>query len=136
MKSAVVAILLLSLFCNSQAAGVWGDKFPFCLGWPHVPTSLESYQSPVDISKFLGTWYEQARLPQPFQNGMCAVADYGAIAGEAEVITVKNYGLDPEYPNEHIEGTGTLVHEDATTSKLAVASKSTVTSRLPLSVPA
>merc|ERR1712086_307931 len=111
----VFAILVLSLVANSQA--VWGDKFPFCLGWPHVTVSLESYQSPVEISKYLGTWFEQARLPQQFQKGLCSKAVYTATEGKAEVITVNNGGDDPAYPDEKISGTATLTHHDALTSK-------------------
>merc|ERR1712194_126875 len=72
---------------------------------------------PVEISKYLGTWFEQARLPQQFQKGLCSKAVYTATEGKAEVITVNNGGDDPAYPDEKISGTATLTHHDALTSK-------------------
>merc|ERR1712194_622679 len=64
--------------------------------------------------------FEQARLPQQFQKGLCAKAVYTATEGKAEVITVNNGGDDPAYPDEKISGTATLTHHDALTYKFAL----------------
>ena len=115
MRFTILALVTLSLVCSTQA--IWQDGFPACLGYPLVKGSLQSYSKPVDIKKFQGIWYEQTRLPQLFQKGLCAKAIYGPIPNEPEQISVINQGEDPEHTGEEIEGVATLGHNDTTSSK-------------------
>jgi apolipoprotein D and lipocalin family protein len=49
----------------------------------------------IDLTKYLGKWYEIARLPnefEDFKDSACSMvtAEYGAIVGDADTISVKN----------------------------------------------
>jgi apolipoprotein D and lipocalin family protein len=115
MRFAILALVTLSLVCASKAA--WQDGFPACLGWPLIKGTLQSYAAPIDITRYQGVWYEQTRIPQLFQKGLCAKAIYGPVANEPEQISVVNMGEDPDHPGEEISGAATLQHNDSTTSK-------------------
>merc|ERR1711907_909313 len=89
-----------------------GDHYPLCLLWPRFSTTAVSTDKPIEISKYLGVWYEHARTQAAFQKGRCSYAYYTQNKDNAEVIDVYNAGEDPEYPDEKITGTATLEHED------------------------
>ena len=63
-----------------------------CLtGPPAGLTAVDGFES----TRYLGTWYEIARLDHSFERGLQNVtAEYGE--GENGTITVKNRGYDPE----------------------------------------
>jgi apolipoprotein D and lipocalin family protein len=63
-----------------------------------------------DVSRYLGTWYEIARYPVPFQDGCTATtATYQVI--DADTVSVLNQCRDgtPEGPLNQIEGRADLV---------------------------
>lgn len=63
-----------------------------------------------DPDRYLGTWYEIARFPVPFQRGCTATtATYGAV--DADTISVLNQCRDgsPDGPLKSIQGTADIV---------------------------
>lgn len=81
---------------------------------------------PIELSKYLGTWYEIARLPNEFEDfgdTSCSMvtAEYGAIVGDVDTITVKNTcqvrsGVAPSLASSVITSNGGLATTTTTTS--------------------
>ena len=71
-----------------------------------VPIASKALFEPA---RYLGTWYEVARYPVPFEAGCVGVtAEYGAI--DAETISVKNTCRNPDGSVKSvIEGSATIV---------------------------
>lgn len=71
-----MTLCVLGALCLSGCFGS-GKKFPIVEGF--------------DAERYLGTWYEIARLPHPFEDGLTNVtAEYGK--GKGKKITVTNKG--------------------------------------------
>jgi len=121
MKILICTILLLAFAANIQAGTYYpGDHWPFCT-WPQTfRSSFPSYAGQVEISKYIGVWYEQARKPMLYEKTGCAKATYTADSSNPEVIGVFNSSDDPEYPNDSISGKATLQHYDETSSKFSL----------------
>ena len=75
MRRACVLVCLL--LASSYVACNWADHEPYCL-FPHkFPVSMTTSPAYVDVAKYMGTWYEQARKPQPNEvDCKCATAIY------------------------------------------------------------
>ena len=67
----IVCILAVTATCN------WADHIPLCL-FPQVfPVSMKVSPAKVDVSKYMGRWFEVARMPTPFQKDCdCSEANY------------------------------------------------------------
>ena len=78
-------ILVSLLLASSYVACNWADHEPYCL-FPHkFPVSMTTSPAYVDVAKYMGVWYEQARKPQfNEEDCKCATATY----------TVKTEGSD------------------------------------------
>merc|ERR1712178_548258 len=111
----VLAILAVLQYCRAEY--VPGDNLPWCQWpWAFTPT-LRSYEGTIQLEKFLGTWFEQARIPMFFENSRCSFAKYRMDPDHNDVVLVHNGSEDPDYPNENIDGTATMTHYDGTRTK-------------------
>lgn len=97
MKPLLTATLLLALLltaCGTQ--------------YRDTTTPITAQQD-FDAARYLGTWYEIARYPVPFQEGCTATtATYGAV--DADTISVLNQCREgrPDGPLKEISGTADL----------------------------
>jgi apolipoprotein D and lipocalin family protein len=81
---------------------------------PHPPATAAK----VDLSRYVGRWYELARLPMPFQKAEeAAIAEYGSNADGS--VSVHNIALRPDGTQHDIRGRATVLNPPANT-KLAV----------------
>lgn len=72
----------------------------------------------VDVTRYLGRWYEIARLPMPFQKaGEAAMAEYGL--NENGILSVHNVAIRPDGSEHGIRGFATVLNPPENT-KLAV----------------
>ena len=71
-----VSTVIFALFIAS-AACCWADNAPFCY-FPQVfPVSMKVSPATVDVNRYMGKWYEVARMPAPFQKDcLCSEANY------------------------------------------------------------
>lgn len=118
MKSFSILLLIIAVTAGTYQCKM-GDHFPFCLVYPLFDVSMQSYPGPVDLNKFAGMWYEQARKPMMFQKSHCAYAKYSLDADKPGTIIVENGSNDPDVP-EYIKGTAFPLNNDNTQSKLKV----------------
>ncbi|EGU47763.1 outer membrane lipoprotein blc precursor [Vibrio ichthyoenteri ATCC 700023] len=71
-----------------------------CLGMPETVKPVDNFE----LNRYLGTWYEIARLDHSFEAGLERVsAEYNRLPKGG--ISVKNRGYDPE-SDEWVEATG------------------------------
>ena len=80
---------------------------------------LETVDS-VDVNRYLGKWYEVARLPNRFQNDCyCATAEYTLI--DSETINVRNECREDSTSGtiDYVDGKGFIV-ENSNNTKLRV----------------
>ena len=71
------AIIIALLFIAGASCSV-SDNIPFCY-FPEIFTGVTMQVSPavVDVQSYMGTWFEQARMPAVFQiDCICASATY------------------------------------------------------------
>ena len=72
----------------------------------------------VEVRRYLGRWYEIARLPMPFQKtGEAAMAEYGL--NEKGTLSVHNVAIRPDGSEHGIRGYATVLNPPQNT-KLAV----------------
>lgn len=72
----------------------------------------------VDVTRYLGRWYEIARLPMPFQKeGEAAMADYGL--NQNGTLSVHNVAVRPDGSEHGIRGFASVLNPPENT-KLAV----------------
>jgi apolipoprotein D and lipocalin family protein len=72
----------------------------------------------VEVKRYLGRWYEIARLPMPFQKaGEAAMAEYGL--NENGTLSVHNVAVRPDGSEHGIRGYATVLNPPQNT-KLAV----------------
>jgi apolipoprotein D and lipocalin family protein len=72
----------------------------------------------VDLSRYVGRWYEIARLPMPFQKaGEAALAEYGS--NPDGTLSVHNIAIRPDGSQHDIRGRAKVLNPPANT-KLAV----------------
>lgn len=72
----------------------------------------------VDVPRYLGRWYEIARLPMPFQrSNEAAIAEYGI--NPDKTLSVHNIAIRPNGTSHDIHGYATLLNPPENT-KLAV----------------
>lgn len=102
--------VILALVCASGAMGCNYELF-----FP----PLEVVEQ-VDVSRFVGTWYEVARYPNSFEEGCAGVTAEYAVR-DSESITVKNTCIEGtlDGPTRTIEGYATIA-DPATNAKLNV----------------
>ena len=110
---AIVFLTLISFSTSTPALKDWGfdcDSKPGCFFYSICANKFTTptLATQVDINKYIGRWFEQARTPQTFQKSPCAVADYSKNEKEG-VITVWNHALDDT--GEEIRGTATAEAE-------------------------
>jgi apolipoprotein D and lipocalin family protein len=75
----------------------------------------------VDLSRYVGRWYEIARLPMPFQKANeAAIAEYGANADGT--VSVHNIAIRPDGSQHDIRGYAKVLNPPENT-KLAVRFK-------------
>ena len=92
MKSINISIISAILLIASTTNAV---------KWGGCPTL--NYQDNFDISQYLGTWYEAARMKgTPFENGDCARAEYSKI--DDTYVKVFNSGLTADGELDPIDG--------------------------------
>ncbi|XP_063062719.1 apolipoprotein D-like [Engraulis encrasicolus] len=101
-----VFLMLAALF-----VAVNGQTFHF--GKCHSPPVQEEF----DVAKYLGRWYEIARLPAAFERGKCQQATYSPL--KEGVIKVVNAELLNDGTYDSIEGQATVI-DPAQPAKLEV----------------
>ena len=83
MKISLVILACLLIGANCW----WADELPWCLEPFKYPVTMETTKAQVDVLKYMGTWYEVARMPAPFQpDCICSQALYSFNAEEKYVI--------------------------------------------------
>lgn len=104
----LAAALLLAIACGSTTTTEREDLPP-----------LETVEQ-VDLERYLGTWYEIAAIPQPFQEGCTATTATYSLRddGDIDVVNRCNKG-SPDGPEDVAEGQARVVDED-TNAKLEV----------------
>jgi len=111
---ALVTLTLISFSIQEKPVlKDWGfdcDSKPGCFFYSICKNKFttKTLAKQVDVNKYIGRWFEQARTPQTFQNSLCAVADYEKSDKEG-VINVYNHALDES--GEEIRGTATVEAE-------------------------
>ena len=67
----LVSMLVLSAQCN------WADHIPYCLEPSKFPVTMETTSATIDVARYMGIWYEFARMPDQFEKGcVCSTAEY------------------------------------------------------------
>ena len=80
--------------------------------------SSPSTANRIDIQRYLGRWYEVARLPMPFQkSNEVAIAEYGV--NPDKTLSVHNTAIRPNGTSHDIHGYATVLNPPENT-KLAV----------------
>jgi len=93
------------------------------LGLTSCTTNMRSVNTPptaarVDLKRYVGRWYELARLPMPFQKAdEAAIAEYGSNADGT--VSVHNIAIRPDGTQHDIRGYATVLNPPDNT-KLAV----------------
>lgn len=95
----------------------------FCLSLASCASTRSSSTAPptaakVDLKRYIGRWYELARLPMPFQKaGDSAIAEYGSNADGT--VSVHNIAIRPDGTKRDIRGYAKVLNPPENT-KLAV----------------
>jgi apolipoprotein D and lipocalin family protein len=75
----------------------------------------------VDVTKYMGTWYEIAKLPQKYENGLVGVtANYSLLANGKVGVLNKGYVNDFNGIEKTAKGTARVV-DSTTNAKLKVS---------------
>ena len=98
LSAILIAMLVVSAQCN------WADIIPFCLVPQIFPVSLQATPATIDVQSYMGTWYEIARMPAPFQKDCrCSAAEYKYNA-EGKYVEVHNSCLKTDGQLTEIDG--------------------------------
>lgn len=96
-----------------RPSALWGVLLPAllsgCLGW-WEPVDPPATVDHVDLASYMGTWYEIASLPGPFQEDcFCTKAQYTLLEeGEVEVVNSCRKG-SPSGPHEVAKARASVV---------------------------
>ena len=105
-------MLVLSAKCN------WADHIPYCLEPSKFPVTMETTSATIDVARYMGTWYEFARMPDQFEKGcVCSTAEY-KLNTEGGFVEVHNSCV--KHGGEVIDVRGKAYSENVTNSKLNV----------------
>ena len=94
-----------------------GDKFPICQFWPWFESSQESMKIPIDVERYMGQWYEQARLPQVLQIGRCSNVKYEINPSLEHTFNIDISSSDHLLPSEGLSGSAIQQSYDRTNTK-------------------
>lgn len=112
----------LKIFAGVAAAAV-GGAFVYSRATrpPVINPKVPAPAKPVDLQRYVGTWYELARHENRFQKGLDAVTAEYALLGDGK-IKVINSGCQggPRGERSSVEGRA-LVADEATNAKLKVS---------------
>ena len=112
LSAILIAMLVVSAQCN------WADQSPFCFAPQIFPVTLKTTPATIDVQRYMGTWYEIARMPAPFQKECrCSDAHYQFNA-EGKFVNVHNTCLKTD--GKLIEVIGKAYPQNAQNSKLNV----------------
>ena len=97
------ALLLLSCLSVAQSEISWF--------WGRCPRV--TVKPDFDVTSYLGTWYEIARYPNPFESedARCVQAVYGA-SDKPNYITVTNTGIEADGSISKAEGEAWIADSD------------------------
>ncbi len=70
---------------------------------PQLPSVNSAPMANVDLNRYMGTWYEIARLPNRFENGLDNVTANYTLESSTEVI-VKNQGYESNGKISSVQG--------------------------------
>merc|ERR1712151_1058170 len=86
---AAYAILILSMVAYSQAT--FCDLPLICRTWPLCSSvSMKSTDKKIELSKYMGVWYEQVRIPFFGEKNRCAKATYALDEQNPELVHIIN----------------------------------------------
>ncbi len=90
------------------------------MSWTKTVSDLETVEH-VDIGRYMGTWYEIAKLPQRFEKGLVGVTATYSLLPNGKV-RVLNKGYNRSFTGKEKAAKGTAVVVDAkTNAKLKVS---------------
>jgi len=109
VRSTIVSVVAVVLFCQGAVA----QEALSTQAGRDVGTKSLPFPKTFDPTRYLGKWYEAARLPTPVQPaGTLATAEYASGKNEGEII-VKNTAYTAEGKLiSTIEGTAQLLPDD------------------------
>ena len=108
----LLSMLVLSAQCN------WADQVPYCLEPAKYPVTMETTSATVDVLRYMGTWYEIARMPDKNQKGCtCSKAEYN-FNPEEKFVEVHNSCIKDG--GEVIDIRGKAIPQNEANSKLNV----------------
>ncbi len=72
-----ITVFIVCVLAISVSAEAWADVPPYCYYPDKYPVSMTVSPAQVDVSKYMGQWFEVARFPAPNQKDCdCAEANY------------------------------------------------------------
>lgn len=87
-----------------------GFSLSACMGGPVGNYNVPQPAKPIELSQYLGTWYEIARYENSFEKGCAAVtASYTQLQNGKVGVTNKCHAGTPNGPEKIAEGTAIIV---------------------------
>ena len=106
---ATIGVVTCLLIVSAVSCEAWADVPPFCLDPFKNPVSMTTTAAKVNVSRYMGKWFEVARMPMWGQNDcICSQAEYEWVENHVSVI---NTCITTEFTSRSIEGKAVAMND-------------------------
>ncbi|MCW3837577.1 lipocalin family protein [Sphingomonas canadensis] len=104
---------LLKIAAGAAAAAIGGAiVYSRATRPPVINPAVPSPQKPVDLTRYLGTWYELARHENRYQKGLDACTAEYSLRGDGEIRIVNRGRVWPDGEVHEVRGRAIVADED------------------------